>query len=297
MQSRRAHLRGLLGMAAVAGMRVSPAPRTGRFRRKASATGSSMFPTATSAGGLTASDHAGPQAPLCRSHVQRWRNRPGRQRSAQPQAGKLLDGRPIHAHASSAIVWMICCSSPTAPTSSPCSPIRPARLFRETLSDSITKRKPFRCGLSIHDISKPGEMKEIAFLEMPGLGVDRCPGGRALCLCVGAFRRFHRSLPVHRRPQQGDKTGHRLEMVAAGHEPCGRRSAQRPEGQALRAASHAGGRPAWLRRLARRRVHHPRHLRRRTTQSCCRTSTGRRPSPAARTRRCRSGAQARGGGR
>ena len=31
--------------------------------------------------------------------------------------------------------------------------------FENTLSDSITKRKNFRSGLSIHDISKPGEMK------------------------------------------------------------------------------------------------------------------------------------------
>src|SRR5260370_16299712 len=40
-----------------------------------------------------------------------------------------------------------------------------------SLADSITKRKNFRSGLSIHDISKLGEMKEIAFLEMPGLGI------------------------------------------------------------------------------------------------------------------------------
>jgi hypothetical protein len=52
--------------------------------------------------------------------------------------------------------------------------------FENTLSDSITKRKNFRRGLSIHDISKPGEMKEIAFLEMPGLGINRLSwiGGR-----------------------------------------------------------------------------------------------------------------------
>src|SRR6266436_841578 len=52
--------------------------------------------------------------------------------------------------------------------------------FENSLSDSITKRKSFRSGLSIHDISKPGEMKEIAFLEMPGLGVNRLSwmGGR-----------------------------------------------------------------------------------------------------------------------
>src|SRR5207244_3482536 len=35
-------------------------------------------------------------------------------------------------------------------------------------------------GLSIHDISRPPEMKEIAFLEMQGFGINRLwwPGGR-----------------------------------------------------------------------------------------------------------------------
>src|SRR5712671_7491256 len=52
--------------------------------------------------------------------------------------------------------------------------------FENSLAESITKRKNFRSGLSIHDISKPGEMREIAFLEMPGLGVNRLSwmGGR-----------------------------------------------------------------------------------------------------------------------
>src|SRR5881409_2957994 len=52
--------------------------------------------------------------------------------------------------------------------------------FENALADSITNRKKFRSGLSIHDISRPGEMKEIAFLEMPGLGINRLwwPGGR-----------------------------------------------------------------------------------------------------------------------
>src|SRR5450631_3410789 len=52
--------------------------------------------------------------------------------------------------------------------------------FENNLVDSITKRTKFRSGLSIHDISKPGEMREIAFLEMPGLGVNRLSwmGGR-----------------------------------------------------------------------------------------------------------------------
>src|SRR5216117_3409404 len=54
------------------------------------------------------------------------------------------------------------------------------RYFENALADSITNRKKFRSGLSIHDISRPGEMKEIAFLEMPGLGINRLwwSGGR-----------------------------------------------------------------------------------------------------------------------
>jgi hypothetical protein len=52
--------------------------------------------------------------------------------------------------------------------------------FENTLADSITERKRFRSGLSIHDISRPARMREIAFLEMPGFGVNRLwwPGGR-----------------------------------------------------------------------------------------------------------------------
>ncbi len=52
--------------------------------------------------------------------------------------------------------------------------------FENALADSITNRKKFRSGLSIHDISRPAEMREIAFLEMPGLGVNRLwwVGGR-----------------------------------------------------------------------------------------------------------------------
>jgi hypothetical protein len=52
--------------------------------------------------------------------------------------------------------------------------------FENTLADSITNRKPFRAGLSIHDISSPAAPREIAFLEMPGLGINRLwwPGGR-----------------------------------------------------------------------------------------------------------------------
>ncbi len=52
--------------------------------------------------------------------------------------------------------------------------------FENALVDSITERREFRSGLSIHDISQPEEMREIAFLEMPGLGINRLwwTGGR-----------------------------------------------------------------------------------------------------------------------
>jgi hypothetical protein len=52
--------------------------------------------------------------------------------------------------------------------------------FENNLADSITQRKKFRSGLSIHDISRPAEMREIAFLEIPGFGINRTwwTGGR-----------------------------------------------------------------------------------------------------------------------
>src|SRR4051812_42635226 len=52
--------------------------------------------------------------------------------------------------------------------------------FENALVDSITNKKKFRAGLSIHDISKPAEMREIAYLEIPGFGINRLwwTGGR-----------------------------------------------------------------------------------------------------------------------
>lgn len=52
--------------------------------------------------------------------------------------------------------------------------------FENSLADTITHRKKFRSGLSVHDISKPAEIREIAFLEIPGLGINRLwwVGGR-----------------------------------------------------------------------------------------------------------------------
>jgi len=66
--------------------------------------------------------------------------------------------------------------------------------FENSLAESITKRKNFRSGLSIHDISKPGEMREIAFSG--NAGAWRQPlvlDGRALCLC---FARTSMALPI-----------------------------------------------------------------------------------------------------
>jgi hypothetical protein len=53
--------------------------------------------------------------------------------------------------------------------------------FENTLADSLTNRQPFRAGLSIFDIdTNPAKPREIAFLEMPGIGINRLwwTGGR-----------------------------------------------------------------------------------------------------------------------
>jgi hypothetical protein len=53
--------------------------------------------------------------------------------------------------------------------------------FENTLADSVAKREPFRAGLSIFDVARdPAKPREIAFLEMPGIGVNRLwwTGGR-----------------------------------------------------------------------------------------------------------------------
>lgn len=53
--------------------------------------------------------------------------------------------------------------------------------FENTLADSLTNRQPFRAGLSIFDIkTDPAVPREIAFLAMPGIGINRLwwVGGR-----------------------------------------------------------------------------------------------------------------------
>ena len=53
--------------------------------------------------------------------------------------------------------------------------------FENALADSLTNRQPFRAGLSVFDIdTNPAKPREIAFLEMPGIGINRLwwTGGR-----------------------------------------------------------------------------------------------------------------------
>jgi hypothetical protein len=53
--------------------------------------------------------------------------------------------------------------------------------FENTLADSISKKVPFRAGLSVYDIkTDPANPREIAFLQMPGFGINRLwwTGGR-----------------------------------------------------------------------------------------------------------------------
>jgi hypothetical protein len=53
--------------------------------------------------------------------------------------------------------------------------------FENTLADSLTNRQPFRAGLSVFDVdTNPAEPREISFLPIPGIGVNRLwwTGGR-----------------------------------------------------------------------------------------------------------------------
>ena len=85
--------------------------------------------------------------------------------------------------------------------------------------------------------------------------------GWTLRLCVGAFRRLHRSHSVHRRFAGHDQAGDRVALVAAGHASGGRREADAARGAAGGAPSHDHGRQSRLWRVARWRVDHPRYQR------------------------------------
>ena len=46
--------------------------------------------------------------------------------------------------------------------------------FENTLADSLSRELPFRAGLGVYDIAtNPAEPREIAFLELPGIGINR----------------------------------------------------------------------------------------------------------------------------
>ena len=160
--------------------------------------------------------------------------------------------------------------------------------FENTLADSMTNARTSAPGFRSTTCPSRPSLREIAFLEMPGLGINRLwwTGGR-YAYVVGPFRRLHRSYPVHRRPEDHHQARDRLEMVAARHESRRRRSRQDPQGQALRAASHDHRRQPRLRRPGATAASPFTTSPIQQTPSCCRTSTGRRHFPAARIRRCR----------
>ena len=160
--------------------------------------------------------------------------------------------------------------------------------FENALVDSITNKKKFRSGLSIHDISRPGEMREIAFLEIPGFGVNRLSwmGGRYAYLsahfdgftdhifCIVDLKEITKPEIVSRW------------WLPGMHRAGGEKAASAP---GKRVALHHCDRRRQSRvwRLARWRPDDSRHQRSARRRSSCRTSTGRRRSPAGRIRRCR----------
>ena len=135
--------------------------------------------------------------------------------------------------------------------------------FENTLADSITKKKPFRAGLSIYDIkTDPAAPREIAFLQMPGLGINRLwwTGGR-YAYVAAHFDGF----TDHILCIVDLKTITKPEIVSRAWLPGMNRAAKGAQHHATRQACGAasydrGGKPR-LRRLARRRVHHSRHQR------------------------------------
>jgi hypothetical protein len=159
--------------------------------------------------------------------------------------------------------------------------------FENSLAESITKRKSFRSGLSIHDISKPGEMREIAFLEMPGLGVNRLSwmGGRYAyvsahfdgftdhCLCIVDLQEITKPVIVSKwwLPGMNRAAGE------VSNTPKGKRYALHHmivAGKLGYGAGATAASPSTMSRML-------------PSRNSCRTSTGRRHFPAARTRRCR----------
>ena len=106
--TRREHLKMLLGMAAMGGTPLAALAQTPAKPAAAdSAAGHRQphQPPLVQRPGRPARRRAGdgqPQARVRRPHVQRRRDDSRRHRSAQPEAGRILHGRPRHAHAPAA---------------------------------------------------------------------------------------------------------------------------------------------------------------------------------------------------
>ena len=141
--------------------------------------------------------------------------------------------------------------------------------FENTLADSITNKKPFRAGLSVWDIkTNPASPREIAFLQMPGLGINRLwwTGGR-YAYVAAHFDGFTDHILGVVDLQNIAKPQLVGEILAARHEPRREGAQHHASRQTRRAASHDRcGKPR-LRRLARRRLHHPRCGRSRASET------------------------------
>ena len=99
--------------------------------------------------------------------------------------------------------------------------------FENTLADSLTNRQPFRAGLSIFDIdTNPAEPREIAFLEMPGIGINRLwwTGGRYAYVSAH-FDGFTDHILCIVDLANATKPADRVPLVATRHESCRRRNA------------------------------------------------------------------------
>ena len=141
--------------------------------------------------------------------------------------------------------------------------------FENTLADSLTNRQPFRAGLSIFDIdTNPAEPREIAFLPMPGIGVNRLwwAGGRYAYVSAH-FDGFTDHILCIVDLAERHAARDRVALVAARDAPRRRRDADGAARQALRAAPHDRRRRPRLRGVARRRAHDSRRQRRRESEA------------------------------
>ena len=116
--------------------------------------------------------------------------------------------------------------------------------FENTLADSITNRKKFRSGLTIHDISKPGrDARDRVPRDAGPRHQPPVVAGRPLRLRVGALRRLHRPHPLHRRSARTSPSPRSSSRWwLPGMNRAARRDADAGPGPARRAASHDHGR-------------------------------------------------------